>query len=1067
MTPLDRSVDPVANRASLLPCTLLGQLNEPVWVASADASRLLYLNPACQRLLGVSDTLPEDTRSSGQPPWWHAWVHASEYGMFERAIAECVLGQKRSVILQRGLAGNETTLELVLMREAGGELVAVVYPTADSMPRNWSHQGTFRNLLDSLPLALVVKNLSGQRVFTNRFYLELHGYVAEEVLGKTDLELFPEENAKRFMDDDRIVIATGKVLQNVELLPLRDDEYRWIERIKGPARDVDGNIIGVQLLFWDVTQRKQIEALLDEERYLLHALLNNLPDAIYFKDRASRFRRISVGMAKKFGLASPEDAIGKTDADIFTTEHADQARVDELQVMDTGKPIIARVEKETWPDREDSWCSSTKLPLRDSHGNTVGTFGMSRDITEQKQIEIQLREARDAADAANAAKSEFLANMSHEIRTPMNGILGMSELLTRTDLDQCQRDYVDLIQQSGQSLLRLLNDILDFSKIEAGHLELETTPFSLSELVAKSIQMLAVRAEAEGIELACRVQPELPSIVRGDPTRLRQVIVNLVGNAIKFTKQGEIVVQVEPVVAPSDADCLDADDEAAARAPIVWVQVSVRDTGIGIPKEKLQHIFHAFTQADASTTRRYGGTGLGLAISTKLVRLMHGDLDVESDVGVGTTFRFTLPLEVGHAASEELDNRQAMAELSRLPVLVVDDDSTNRRVLLELLDHWALRPTAVDSAAEALTVLRAAVARGEPFRLGLFDMMMPDVDGLMLTEQLRRDPQLQDLPVIMLSSMAHGADLDRCRDAGVSQYLLKPFVHSELLNAILDVFDSRQPALAASPQPEPPTQSLRVLLVEDGLVNQRVAIELMRQRGHDVTLACNGAEAVRAWAPGRFDVVLMDLQMPEMDGFEATAAIRSAEAEGSLRTPIIAMTARAMQDDQQLCLDAGMDDYIAKPVDPQTLDQVLQRYATCQHDSGPMVAPAAEDSITEVVSDGAQTVLDLQPMLNRFSGRLPVVKELATAFFAEYPILLKEMQGAIENQSPLILSRAAHTLKGTADLFGAQQLRELCADLEAELSGDDWPQRTADVAAVRVAAQRLATALRAKLLASR
>jgi CheY-like chemotaxis protein len=376
---------------------------------------------------------------------------------------------------------------------------------------------------------------------------------------------------------------------------------------------------------------------------------------------------------------------------------------------------------------------------------------------------------------------------------------------------------------------------------------------------------------------------------------------------------------------------------------------------------------------------------------------------------------------------------------------------------MELLDYWDLKPTAVNSAQQALELLGQAAERGEPFRLGLFDMMMPDTDGLMLTEQVRRDPLLKDMPVIMLSSMAHGANLDRCRRAGISRYLLKPFVHSELLNAILEVFDARPASCQPADTSVVPQGNLRILLVEDGLVNQRVAIELLGLRGHRVTLAQNGREAVEMWKPGRFDLILMDLQMPEMDGFEATRAIRQREQAGNVRTPIIAMTARVMPDDRRLCVEAGMDGYIPKPVDPDKLDEVLAGYHA--PDPQPPSQGASMD-VNEPVCDGEETVLDLQPMLKRFGGRNAVVLQLADVFFDECPVLLEQLHTAVDNQDSELLHRAAHTLKGTSDLFGGQQLQQLCAKMEADNDRQAWPQLAVDVQAIESAAERMLSALR-------
>ena len=915
------------------------------------------------------------------------------------------------------------------------------------------------DLIDSLPLSLVLKDLQGRRVFANQHYLRFHGKTSEEVLNKTDFELFPDLVAKKFAEDDRRVLASGRVLRDVERVPLPGGGSRWIERLKSPARDHHGKTVGIQLLFWDVTKRVEAETALEEERYLLHTLLANIPDSIYFKDRESRLVRLSNSMAKKFGLRSPQQAVGKTDADIFTEEHAAQARADEVRIMETGIPLIGRVEKETWPDRPDTWCSTTKLPLRNSAGAVVGTFGISRDITEQMQIQAQLQQARDAADQANRAKGEFLANMSHEIRTPMNGILGMAELLSHTPLDAQQRDFVDLIRQSGDSLMRLLNDILDFSKIEAGRMELESVDFSLRENIAKTAQMLAVRAADKPIELACRIDPQLPDAVIGDPNRLRQVVVNLVGNAIKFTEQGEVVVEVLPEQPPGEATPPAPPEDTAARGdqPLIqWVRIAVRDTGIGIPEDKLSTIFEAFAQADSSTTRRFGGTGLGLSISTQLVKLMGGDMVVQSQPGKGSTFSFRLPLQVAPSAAGMRGADRA--ELQGLPVLIVDDNTTNRRILVELLDHWKLRPTAVAGAVEAIEQLHAAAGRGDPFQLGLFDMMMPEVDGLMLTAQVRADPRIRDLPIIILSSAARPGDLDRCRRDGIARYLLKPLVHSELLDAILDTVavDSlpqrRRDAAPAADQDAQGRQPrrLRVLLAEDGLVNRRVAVELLKMRGHQVTVAEDGRQAVQRCRESRFDVILMDLQMPGMDGLEATAAIRQMQVDQDRPTPIIAMTARAMRDDRQRCLEAGMDGFLAKPVDPKELDRVLAEIPSSldgpsatvdSADGAPadrrareLAAGGAERSESTVPSDAT---LDL--LLSRFEGRFEAVRQLADSFCSECPQLISNMQRALAEDDPRRLRRYAHTLRGSAQLFDAEQLEEICECLERG-KADEIPQ---------------------------
>ncbi len=894
-------------------------------------------------------------------------------------------------------------------------------------------RSTYQSLADALPVSLLVKDVEGRRLFANKKYLETHNKSLEDILDKDDFDLFPVSLAACYVADDQVVIRNRQALHDIEESVSPDGQRRWIERFKCPIFDAEGTVIGIQVMFWDVTERMRAQEELQHEKNLLTMLLENIPDSIYFKDTESRFLRISKAMARKFALEGENNAIGKRDADIFTREHAESARNDELRIMETGEPLVDRIERETWPDREDTWCMSTKMPLRDEDGRTIGTFGITRDITELTKSQVELREARDAADKANQAKSNFLANMSHEIRTPMNAIIGMSELLAHTNLTPEQRDYNTLVRDSADSLLRLLNEILDFSKIEANKLELESIPFSLRDVIEKSGQTLAVRASEKNLELLCHIAPSVPSRLVGDPGRLRQVMVNLIGNAIKFTEKGHVLVDVEVCQAdeiPPNHSLLQSKQDSE----LIWLRFQVVDTGIGIPEDKLHSVLEAFTQADSSTTRRFGGTGLGLAISRQLIDLMKGHLDVGSEVGVGTTFWFVLPLPI---ATEQSSPSSHLSSLRGTRVLVVDDNSVNRRILEEIFSAWGFRPMIVESGPRALEAIGRSEREGRPFSIIVLDCMMPDMDGFELAKAIRQEFPNIESKLIMLSSANLPDNLQPLRELKISRYLNKPVVQSELLDTIIHLLDLEHEA-ETSPTPLFEGPSLRILVAEDGLANQQVAIGMLKAAGHNPTIAKDGREAIAFWQSGDFDIILMDMHMPEMDGIDATKTIRAMEKEilPPRRIPIIALTAAAMQEDVDTCLAAGMDAFLSKPIHPRKLHEMITQFSpfpasddaqSLQIENAKDVASSSENQ-NEIEFD--TDVADLQAAEARIPGGKQGVRRLAEVFIAECESLVATLSTEIPDGNIDVIGRAAHTLKSSANLFFANQVYSTAREIE-------------------------------------
>ena len=711
------------------------------------------------------------------------------------------------------------------------------------------------------------------------------------------------------------LISNDQIIGVLSLRSLKTKAYtdRDVRVAESISSQIAGAVANAQL----VSARQQAEEALRASEEGFRSIVQTANDAIINIDGGGKVILWNKAAEKIFGL-SADEIVGQTLALImperFRGAHNERMR----HAGSTGEFKVIGTTVELAGLRRDGGEFPIELSLAAWKKNEEIFFtAIIRDITERKRAEEELRLAKEAADAANKAKSEFLANMSHEIRTPMNGIIGMTGLLLDTPLVPEQREYAEAVRVSADSLLSIINDILDFSKIEAGKFDLEILDFDLRATVEDTVDMMAVKAEEKKLELACLLHHDVPSLLRGDPGRLRQILLNLVGNAIKFTEKGEVVIRVT------------LEDESDTHARL---RFAVSDTGTGIPKDRLDRLFKSFSQADASTTRRFGGTGLGLVISRKLAEMMGGQMGVESEEGRGSTFWFTGIFDK-QPGGEETTSSQS-ADIRGLRILVVDDNPTNRIVLCEQLHSWGCLPEEAPDGESALAKLQEAMEAQTPFHLAILDMMMPDMDGAMLGRKIKEDPKLRATMLVLLSSRGNRGDAKEMKEIGFAAYLTKPIKASQLHDCLTLVVSGKPIERKTQPMPivtrhsisEDRKRKIRILLAEDNVVNQKVALRILERIGYRADAVANGKEVLSALKNIPYELILMDVQMPEMDGFEATAAIRRKERETGNHIPIIAMTANAMKGDREQCLEAGMDDYVSKPIQPQSLIEVIGRW---------------------------------------------------------------------------------------------------------------------------------------------
>ena len=872
--------------------------------------------------------------------------------------------------------------------------------------RALEEQSGFLNaLVENTPLGIVALNTDGAIRMCNPAFETLFGYREQDLVGRAIVDALAPDKLRPEMDAVGQQLREGRSVHSVTQRRREDGSLVDVEVFTTRIAKGD-EPLGYLAMYQDITNRVSAERELADRKEFLNSLIKTTPIGIVAIDQNDLVQMCNPAFEQLFRYRE-QDIVGKSLSSLLAPPEL-RDEVDRNKNRLQHGAAIHAVTRRMRSDGSLVDVEGHSVPLH-RDGKHVGGVVLYQDITERKLAEEELLRAKEAAEAANRAKSEFLANMSHEIRTPMNAIMGMTELVLDSDLHAEQREYLNLAKTSADALLSLINDILDYSKIEAGKLDIDSVEFNLGDCLGDTMRTLSLRAHQKGLELAFEIDPDVPETLLGDPGRLRQIVINLVGNAIKFTERGEVI--------------LGARVEERREQDIV-LHFTVTDSGIGIPAHKQSAIFEAFRQADGSMTRKYGGTGLGLTISSRLVEMMGGRVSVESEVGRGSRFHFTVRFQLQTNPPRTVMPRDP-ERLRDVRVLVVDDNATNRQILVKMLSNWRMHPATAESGAAAIAVLSEARGLGRSFPLILLDAQMPEMDGFALAEYIKRHPDFRAATVMMLSSAGQRGDAIRCRELGIAAYLTKPVRQGELMDAILTALGTRKESASELVTRHTLRESrsrLRILLAEDNPVNQLVAMRMLEKCGHAVTIASDGRKALAAVGKDTFDLVFMDVQMPEMDGLEATRAIRETEKLTDRHIPIFAMTAHAMKGDEERCLSAGMDGYVTKPIRTEQLQEILDKV------SGRGLA-----TVHATIAGPRQEVLgsiDVESALDRLGGDQELFSELTRIFVEGCPAAIDEIRDALAKRDTAALERASHTLKGSSAQLGAFALGRTAAEIE-------------------------------------